>query len=624
MCGITGIWNKNDQHVEENEIRSLTRLMQHRGPDAEGIWVNNNLALGHNRLKILDLSDQANQPYSDGKDVLVFNGEIFNYLKLRQELSDKYNFKTNSDTEVLFRALQTWSHNVFEKIEGQFAFAFYNQQKRTIMLARDHVGICPLYTYETENRLIFSSEIKPILELAKQRLNPQGVADYFGYRFNIQNGETLFGDIKRFTPGSYCIFDLALKKSVNNQFWRLTFKNDNFNLNETQDRFNEILDQEIQSQSIADVPVGLYLSGGIDSGALLQGFSKITSSIHSFTLRFSENDQDVKRVDSLKKKIPFKKNFIDFGLNVIEDIEKAVESLEEPFGDLIIVANYLLAQNASKQLKVVLSGEGGDEAFMGYDHQRAFLKMDSFAHNDVIRSLGGLLLKLCPPSLLGLIQQYPGRFEADEKRRIQNVFGLLSEPSEAYINLVSLFDKRDLQLLFSDRFKSNSAVAPDYQTIRNIFLNEPNVWKAVMRTEIEQLTLIVNLLKQDRFAMKFSMEGRVPFVSKNILEFAASLPYDQLVSKVNKQHLINYSGSKPIKKLAFSVFASPKYLKTLSFLMDKYVTRDSIFECGVLSWPYVQEIRGRMLRGNIIIVKRAMCILIFMIWWKCFRSYLRI
>jgi asparagine synthase (glutamine-hydrolysing) len=620
VCGIAGIWSKGNKSIPEDYIRKMVDTLKHRGPDAEGIWDIPGLSLGHRRLKILDLSDAANQPFTDGRDVLIFNGEIYNYQAIKEQLTNFYSFTTRSDTEVLFRALQKWDKSALGKIDGQFAFAFYRASDRSLILARDRVGICPLYIYETEDEFFFSSEIKPILSIKKCSLDSKGIVDYFTYRYNIQNGRTLFSGIKRFPPAHFLKINLNTKEKYEKRYWRLNFNTYDRSENEIQREFNDIFDREVASQSYADVPVGLYLSGGIDSGALLSGFAKAKHDINSFTIRFSHDDKDFARAKELTDKFKAKSTIVDFSPEFFDPLEDIVYSLEEPFGDLIICANYLLAGLASQSVKAVLSGEGGDEAFCGYDHQRAFLKMQNMAQYPFFKLLINSYLKLSTPRLTQLLQSYPGEFGSEEQKRISEVFRKISNPAEAYIELVSLFNRSEITALFSQDFKNNCSIEPDTNPIIEIFESETDTYKSVMRAEIEQLTLIVNLLKQDRFAMRFSMEGRVPLVSHNVMEFAASLPYNKIISRINKNYLLNYTNSGIIKKAPFSLFSGKLFLETLVKLMDKHITRNIVHESNILSWPAIQHIRNKVVKGNILAVKKAMAILVFYVWYSVFRE----
>jgi asparagine synthase (glutamine-hydrolysing) len=623
MCGIAGIWSKAGLPISKERLEGMLFSLRHRGPDWQGIWNIHNLALGHRRLKILDLSDAANQPFTDGRDVLVFNGEIFNYRQLKKQLSDRFIFKTHSDTEVLFYCLQEGDENALQKIEGQFAFAFYRLSSHSLLIARDHAGICPLYTIETEDEFCFASEIKPLLSLKNGHLDRQAVVDYFTYRYNIQNGKTLFANITRFPPAHFLKIDLKAGQKTKKRYWGLKFQVFERPHNEVQAEFNNLFNTEVERQQLADVPVGLYLSGGIDSSALLSGFARSNSEINAFTLSFSRNDEDADRVKALANLHRFESHLLEFSENKFSVLEDAVFSLEEPFGDLIICANYLLARNASKAIKVVLSGEGGDESFCGYDHQRAFMRMSGIVADSVLYKFIALLLKFAPPQLITMFNAYPGGFGTEEQIKIRNVFAKIKDPCAAYINLVSLFEKEELSSLFSDTFKNSQVIAPDTEPLTKIFASENEIWQAVMRAEIEQLTLIINLLKQDRFGMRFSLEGRVPLVSKKILEFAATLPFRELFSPVNKRLLLDYAGNRIIKKKPFTMFADKLYLSSLINLWDKYVTKEMIMDTNIFSWQPIENLRHNLTKGYILSVKKAMAMLVFAVWLKSFRRYLK-
>jgi asparagine synthase (glutamine-hydrolysing) len=592
--------------------------MAHRGPDAEGIWTSDRLVLGNRRLKILDLSDEANQPFTDGRDVLVFNGRIFNYREIRAELEDTYPFRTRCDTEVLFRALQRWKTGALQRIYGQFAFAFYSQADQSLLLARDHVGICPLYVLETDERLYFSSEIHPLLKFHSRRLNPDAVLDYFTYRYNIQNGKTLFDGIRRFHPAHFSLIDLEKGTTENQRYWRIAFDTRDIGMQEAQTALNGLLDTEIGRQQSADVPVGLYLSGGIDSGALLAGYARSSPAIKTFTLQMQERDPDVDRVEELSRTMGFQKNVVRFSDSYFSRLGDVLEDLEEPFGDLIVCANHLLAQTAAKDVTVVLSGEGGDEAFMGYDHQRAFLKLLPLASRAFLRYATKAALGITPPWLVARLQSYPGYFSTGEMEKIRSVAAMMNDPAEAYVRLVSLFSQRELRSLLTPEFLNNTSGTADVETIRETFSVDDSAWKSVFRVEVEQLTLIVNLLKQERFGMRFSLEGCVPFASKPVLEFVASLPFDVLCTKTNKELLLNYSRQRVIKKKPFSFFHNRQHLARLIELMDQHVTPQRVEEDGILSLQEVQRVRMALESGSILAVKKAMAVLVFVIWYQRF------
>jgi asparagine synthase (glutamine-hydrolysing) len=602
----------------------MIALLTHRGPDAGGTWNGPGVALGNRRLKILDPSDAANQPFGDGEDMLVFNGRIFNHPALRARLESRYSFRTSCDTEVLFRALQAWGPTALDEIQGQFAFAYYCRSAATLLIARDHAGICPLYTRQVGDRFYFASEIRPLLSLGPSPLDRAGVVDYFTYRYNIQNGRTLFADVKRFPPAHAMTIDLATGGKSLRRYWRAKIGTETGpeEMGACEEAFSNLMDAEVSSQKTADVPVGIYLSGGIDSAALLTGYARTETPITSYTLQFSGTEREISRVRELARLHTFSPNVFPFLETDLDDLGDVVETLEEPFGDLIICANNVLARRASQDVRVVLSGEGGDEAFCGYDHQRSFSRMLGLSGNPIVRLGTRAALAVLPAVLARRLQSYPGGFGGEELRRVRKVFSSIQDPLAAYLNLVSLFGPDEIRMLLNPSFRSGAPSRGDVEPFREIFGSGP-VWAAMMRSEIEQLTLIVNLLKQDRFSMRYSMEGCVPLVSKPIMEFASSLPLHILLGGVNKQILLRYSGRQPIPKEAFSLFNTPAYLARIEMLFDRFVTEEAVREAGVLEWNTVVQLRRRLRSGTILAVKQSMSVLVFMAWWMRYRNHLR-
>lgn len=618
MCGIVGCWDRQGGPIDEKLLEQMVASLDHRGPEGRGTFFKPGLGLGHTRLKILDITDSAKQPYTDGHDVLVFNGEVFNHLALRDELSAYYDFASRSDTEVLFRALQRWGADALNKIDGQFSLAFYSARDNRLVLARDHVGICPLYVADDGQRLYFSSEIRPLLLVKPFRLNQRATIDYFAYRYNIQNGRTLFEGIERFPPAHYWSIDLSRQDIAKNRYWRLSFDKTEISITDANRNFSDLLDQQVAGQSEADVDMGIFLSGGVDSTAVFSSHAKCMDDLRAFTLRFTEQDKDIHEVKALEEKYGFKTQIVDFPSDLDASVTSALRAVEEPFADLLICANKALASTASQQVKVALTGEGGDEAFIGYDHQRGFQKMISLCQMPFGKLAAQSALTFLPAKLVGMLQDYPGNFTRLETTKIQSILSAMEKKGEAYLNMVSLFEAADLQGLLSPSFIKDNGYRPDMAPIFDIFDEQENPVDAAMQVEIEQLTLIVNLLKQDRLSMAHSLETRVPLVSRPILEFAASLPYEILLSKDVKPLLRNASKISHTKKRAFSLFGSDAYIQPLIRLMDTHVTRDAVENTGVLDWGRMKRIREGLSSGGIIAVKRAMSVTIFQMWWNIY------
>lgn len=623
MCGIFGIWHKDGRPADQQRVIAAADLMTHRGPDAPGLFLRGPLAFAHRRLKIIDLSDAANQPFGDGTDVLVYNGELFNYRLLRKELEQHVTFRTSSDTEVVFHALQQWGKEALMRFNGQFAFAFYKQHENQLLLARDHAGICPLYTYEDGKTLIFASEIKPLLHVTgPQQLSAQGLADYFGYRYGIQNGHTLFSGVRRFPAAHWRIWDMNASTSRSERYWRMEWT-PSLPVGEIASTVTSLLNEEIALQSVADVPVGMFLSGGIDSSAVLHGLSPHVQKVIAFTMRFSSADADVEQVARLEKMYPIARHTVPYSMGVVERLSRVVHSLEEPFGDVIICANDALAAAAARHVKVALSGEGGDEAFFGYDHQQAFLSLSKLRASKLLVLCASLGLKNIPPAVLGSLQGYPGKFTACEVAHIRRVVQAIRTPGQAYLALSRLFTSEDLRGLFTRQWVSLGAADTDEQPILDIFSREPDLARASIRAETEQFLLGVNLLKQDRLSMAHSLETRVPLVARRILDIIGRIPTATLLAKPRKRLLREYAGGTSMPKRAFSVLASRENVTMLCSLFDHHASPEKIEAAGILAPTAVASIRGRLERGGMLDVKRAMCVLVFMAWYASFQDNIK-
>lgn len=624
MCGIFGIWNKNSVPPCETLLRNCSALLAHRGPNAEGYAVRGGLGLAHRRLRVIDLSSTADQPFTDGRDALVFNGAIFNYHTLREELARFYAFTTSSDTEVLFRALQHWGREALNKLDGQFAFVFYDEASQTLLLARDHVGICPLYTFDCWEYFAFSSEIKPLLALTGPRkLNPQGMLDYFAYRYGIQNGHTMFDGIRRHHPAHCTELDLRSGASKTWQYWRMNF-GDPLTEDEIQRKVNDLLDAEFRKQMMADVPVGLFLSGGVDSRAVLHGVSRVAPALDAYTLGFSGKDAELAKVRKLAGQYAFIGHTINYSAASLDGLAAVLTSLEEPFGDFIICANALLAAEAARNSRVVLSGEGGDESFFGYDHQHALLRLHRFSAIPGFTLIAPWLILAAPSSLLARLGNFGGTYGITEKKHLARVIRNLGSLPEAYLSLARVFSPEQEQTLFKRGFLETCSGAADEEPIRRIFADESDPVRALLRVELEQTTLIINLLKQDRLCMAHSLEARVPLVSREVLKLVGRIPSLLLASHPVKQYLQRYPTSNSINKEAFSVAASPEYKRQTALLWTRYVTEENIARCPFLCSEGIQGIRQGIERGGLLDLKRAMMFVVFFAWMEAFKEYISI
>lgn len=538
MCGITGfINNKSDK---ENIIKRMSERIKHRGPDGEGIYTDDNVALAHRRLSIIDINAGKQPMYNeDNSLVVIFNGEIYNYLELRDELKKKkHKFKTHSDTEVLLHGYEEYGNNLPKHLRGMFAFAIYDIKKKTMFLARDNFGIKPLYYAMFNDTFMFASEIKCFLEHPdfKKELNEELIGPYLSFSFTPTE-ETFFKGVYRLEPG--CSLFYKNGKFKIERYYKLEFKEKKISYNDAVKKISETMKDSVSHHLLADVEVGSFLSSGIDS-------SYIVSLAHpSKTYTVGYNKERYSEIDlakdlALKLNIDNKSKIItkDEYMKIIPDV---MYYMDEPTSDPASVALYFVASLASKDLKVVLSGEGADEFFGGYNTYRE--EVDYKFYNKIPFFIRRAISKVCSflPEVRGI------NFLVRRGKTLE----------EDYIGVNKVFsEKESNKVLKKKRTIKNSDIT---KKVFDEFKDESNIVK--MQAIDINFWLIKDILqKADRMTMANSLEGRVPFVDKEVFKVASSLPIDYKVSKINTKLALRDAAKEVIpnesykkKKLGFPV-----------------------------------------------------------------------
>ncbi|HXB90749.1 MAG TPA: asparagine synthase (glutamine-hydrolyzing), partial [Puia sp.] len=384
MCGIAGILDFKNHFADETAIRPMTDAMAHRGPDATGFFAEGPIALGHLRLSIIDLSSAANQPFTDasGRFVMVFNGEMYNYNQVKPLLPD-YPFHTSGDTEVLLAAYAKWGPECLRHFRGMFALAIWDKKEKELFIARDRMGVKPLYYFMDHNRLIFASEVRGILAtgLVPRKISHQALGDYFSFQ-SIGYPHSVIEGVLQLEAGSWAkIKGGTLTKQV---YWDVTTNADaaaGFDFSDGQSvqrRVRELMLTSIERRLVSDVPVGAFLSGGIDSGAVVGLMAEAgTTQPNTFTITFEEKEFDESRyADIIAKKFNTRhtpillrpKTFLD-------ELTNALDALDTPSGDGI--NTYVVSKAIARQgMRVALSGTGGDELFAGYPIFSQYLRLN--------------------------------------------------------------------------------------------------------------------------------------------------------------------------------------------------------------------------------------------------------
>ena len=370
MCGISVIINKNDSFVDESSLKTMNDKIMHRGPDGEGFYIDGNVGLGHRRLSIIDLSENANQPMIYDDIILTYNGEIYNYLELKNELIVKgHKFQTKSDSEVIIKAYKEWSFDCVKKFNGMWAFCIYDKNAKKVFISRDRFGIKPLYYFENKNSIIFGSEIKQLLNFKNELIvNHKLLYEYFYFNLLNHTNETLFQEIFSFPSSSYMVIDLKTKSKEISNYYKL--KKKSFNTNA--DDFKNAIKNSIKFRLRSDVKVGTCLSGGLDSSYIASQAALLNKNKNFIAITGKSSDKKNDESKIAEKVVnKFKMNWFvdetnsDEFLSQLDDI---IYYQDEPFTNPSIAMQYfVLKKSKDVGCKVMLDGQGGDEILLGYE-----------------------------------------------------------------------------------------------------------------------------------------------------------------------------------------------------------------------------------------------------------------
>jgi len=530
VCGICGYVSQKEIDIEE-----MNSTITHRGPDNQNYLKNKNLALGHTRLSILDLSDDSNQPMvsKNGRYIIVYNGEIYNFLDLKKEL--KYLgvvFNKESDTEIILEGFGYWGVKIFEKLNGMFAFSIYDKKLNKLYITRDRFGVKPLYYYHNGEDLIFGSEIKAIIasKVIKKELNYQGLYEYLHFATTLGEN-TFYKGIKKLEAGEYITYDIEKHKLKIDRY------KSNHDITQTKDSFEEavsktkrVFENAVKRQLIADVPVGIFLSGGIDSTAITAYATKhYKGKIKTFSAGFDFNNGD-NELDNAKYIADFyntEHNEMHIkGEDIINILEDVNYYFDQPFGDAANIPLYLMSKELKGKEKVILQGDGGDELFAGYHRYIRLYHYDSYK---AVSKLFPLFKKVIPKSS----SKYKG---------LRFLFALYQkDPSKemAYILSQEMFDEDPADYLNESTKSRLKEVNPfqRYQYFYEKFKKLDPVNRALY-TDINIILPDLYFEKVDRATMANSLEIRVPFLDNELAQYAMSLPADYKIKGKDKKYIL--------------------------------------------------------------------------------------
>jgi asparagine synthase (glutamine-hydrolysing) len=499
MCGIAG-FNWNDRNLLDLMMESI----HHRGPDESGVYINDQVSLGHQRLKIIDLESGRQPIYNEDETIVViFNGEIYNHRSLRVDLEKKgHRFYTNTDTEVIAHAYEEYGIECVHQFNGMFAFAIYDSTKKCLHLGRDRIGVKPLYYYFDGKKFLFASEIKALLQDSSlpSEINIGAFHDYLKFRF-VPGEQTLMQEIKKVLPGH--VVTLINCELSSHQYWDIAEHWSSGSEEEHVNTLRMLLNDAVVSRLESDVPLGVFLSGGIDSASIVALMSEHTDTIKTFSVGFeSQKDTELPYARIVADEFNTDHHECFVNDKHLSLIPKMVWHLDEPVGDPATLPTMVLSQYAKKYVTVVLAGEGGDEAFAGYDNQRIMMQCIRF--NSLYHHL---------KSVISLSRQY-----TSPSSNLHRVLATLSSQSleQQYATLTSLFTSDEL---------NEMGISEDKLDLSLFYPNKPmNSLNMLQYFSLKTWLPHDFCMKADKMTMAHGIEERAPLLDYRLMEFAFSLP----------------------------------------------------------------------------------------------------
>ncbi len=515
MCGLFGHTNVNRKGLIHT--REALHTQFHRGPDQWDDWFDEDVYLGHSRLSILDLSENGKQPMSYNDEIiLTANGEIYNYKELREELENDSIFGSESDSEVLLQGYRKWGiETLLEKIDGMFAFTIFDKTKKKLFLVRDRVGIKPLYYANIKGTIAWASELKAMEKyFVKDQLEVDNSAlyDFLTYSY-IPTPKTLYKDIFKLEPAHFLEIDIYSKKILKKQYWQLKVEEKPMSIDKAATEVRSLIKESVKEQLMSDVPVGFFLSGGMDSSVIVAEASDSTNRINTYSIGFDVESHNETQYAEIVAKL-FKTYHIEKILDqhmACDLFLKLRQWYDEPFADTSAFPTFLVSELARQKSKVVLTGDGGDELFGGYNWYSKF--------NNLLRFRLSL-----PPKLKSIVLNIRAQYKQKIIGRIANKIqyfllddlelytkllmgGLIKEEKKEYANIFGIPEGYD-----------------DYWYFRKYYRKDLSLFTRLQYLDFHTYLPDDVLTKVDRASMSVSLEARVPFLSKKIIEFIFSVP----------------------------------------------------------------------------------------------------
>ena len=618
MCGIAGIADLTGHPVDTALLRAMTAVQAHRGPDGEAFVCRGAVGLGHRRLAIIDLAT-GDQPMAndDGSVRIVFNGEIYNFRELRRDLEARgAHFRTTSDTEVILRAYEAEGPDCVKRLRGMFAFAILDERARRLVLARDRAGIKPLVYAWDGQRLLFASEIKGILEdtTVARDLDLDALGQYLTFHY-VPAPRTIFRSVRKLPPASTLVLSLDGGEPVISRYWSLRFTPDaRVTESEWVERLRAELVDAVRCHMISDVPIGAFLSGGVDSSTVVALMAQASSApIRTFSIGFDETDFDEL---AFARQVAARYGTDHYEMvvkpNALEILPKLAWHFDEPFADSSAIPTYYVSKITREHVTVALSGDGGDENFAGYRRYARALELHKRfdqGPSRLARPLLTLVSTVLPVGARG--QAWTGMAGAD--------------PLERYFRMVTYQRRETLRRLLSDDLRSLAISGPNPAVFSRLASEGGAPDYVSTLQQIDMATYLPDdiLAKVDRTSMAVSLESRVPLLDHRLMEFVATMPSSFKLRNGDGKYLLKRAMAQDLpqeiltrKKMGFGVPLGDWFRRELRDMTRDVLLGRQARQRGIFQTPEVEALLATHDAGRRDHSARLWALMCFELWMR--------
>jgi asparagine synthase (glutamine-hydrolysing) len=627
MCGIAAILSNDPKDHEL--VRTMTDLLRHRGPDGSGYYQCPGVSLGHRRLSILDLSPAASQPMhnEDNSIHLVCNGENYNYLEITAELRARgHVFRSKSDSEVLLHLYEEYHDALLDRVNGMYAFAIWDENRKRLIAAVDRFGKKPLYYAVDGGRLLLASEMKALLVFPwiGREIDPLALDRYMSLRY-VPAPLTLFKAIRKLEPSTMLIWENGAA-SVR-RYWEPQRSETIVYDRNAIDAFQHLLTDAVKLRMQSDVPLGLYLSGGVDSSAIAGTMHSVAKGTHvSYTLSLDYKYNERERARGIAEHLHYAFNPVTVLQEDFRHLPTIAYHLDEPLGDLLCLPAFLLARKAKEQLTVVLTGDGADETMMGYFHQRIMTAWQRW--NILFRFPGAgrflsALARLAPNSIMNRFFDYPDRMGTWEKKKLAATLADSASFGAFYEGITSAFLPEEKLRLYTPEFSSHARTSP----LNEVFQNDLEAYRdfsfysRLSLLDLKYWIPFSVLFRLDKLNMAHAVETRSPFLDYRIVEMMLNLSdkgkFNPRRNKEILRALIERLFPPQLRepgKQAFYMPLSAQYRQGYFKLLSGLLTRQSIERRGFFQWPCVEQMLAAFPQGSMLLDRQLTALAQLELW----------